>query len=80
MGWGTELAWQELRERGCRLGIVDAAPMRHLNPWSLTYDTGPEQARLNAHLAARGLEDLLDTQSEVSHWWAWQSRAPWREP
>ena len=80
MGWGVGVKWQALRERGCRLGIVDAAPMRHLHASGQTYDSRPERARLRAVLADRGLTDLRETQHVLAQWWAWQARPPWRGP
>jgi hypothetical protein len=42
MGWGVELEWAALRERGLRLGILDCVALLHLTPTAGAY--GVEQA------------------------------------
>jgi hypothetical protein len=57
MGWGTDLGWMALRGEGCRLGIVDAAPVLHLVPPGRDYDQSAEMARLDGALRAAGVPE-----------------------
>ncbi len=66
MGWGAELAWTALVEEGCRLGIVDAAPVLHLVPPGVGYDNPEaEMTRLRAALRAAGVADEGSIRSQV---------------
>lgn len=55
MGWGLDLHWGGLaRERGWRLGVVDAAPIRHeARETASGYDRGLAVDELRAFLAGR---------------------------
>lgn len=77
MGWGLEADWYALHRRGARLGIVDAAPMRHLAPVATSYEQGPERAQLAARLAAAGLGGLHEIQGTLATWRPWQRTPPW---
>lgn len=80
MGWGLELEWFDLEGRGARLGIVDAVPIRHLQPVGKGYAKDEQRARLGALVNARGLGSFRDIQRTVGTWWAWRSRPPWVRP
>lgn len=85
MGWGTELAWMALQEEGCRLGIVDAAPILHLFPPGQDYDDRQaEMARLVAALRAAGVADEGSIRSQVDSlqrviatWPRFRALPPW---
>lgn len=77
MGWGLEADWYALHRRGARLGIVDAAPMRHLAPVATSYAQGPERAQMADRLAAAGLGGLHEIQGTVETWRPWQRNPPW---
>lgn len=62
MGWGTELLWYDLQQRGWRLGIIDATPMRHLSPIANNYDVVTETERQQRLFSSRGLRDWPDIQ------------------
>lgn len=78
MGWGVELVWAAEVDRGARLGIVDAVPVRHLGTVSADYDRARAQADLDARVAAGGLTALTDTMRTHATWWRWQRKPPWR--
>lgn len=47
MGWGLDVHWSYLaKKNNWRLGVIDALPIRHLNPVGSSYDS--MQARLEA--------------------------------
>lgn len=79
MGWGLEADWYALHRRGARLGIVDAAPMRHLAPVATSYEQGPEREQMARRLAAAGLGGLHEIQATLSTWRPWQRTPPWLE-
>ncbi|HEU0131824.1 MAG TPA: hypothetical protein VFQ85_12620 [Mycobacteriales bacterium] len=82
MGWGLEADWYGLSRRGARLGIVDAAPCRHLAPVAASYEQGEERDRMAARLAANGLGGLHEVQRTLATWRPWQRTPPWlrRQP
>jgi hypothetical protein len=55
MGWGLDLHWGGLaRERGWRLGVVDAVPIRHeVRATATSYDRTEAVAELRRFLASR---------------------------
>jgi hypothetical protein len=55
MGWGLDLHWAALaRQRGWRVGIVDAAPIEHLaRPAAAGYDRDRAVSEARAFLAGR---------------------------
>ncbi len=77
MGWGIELDWMDLQERGCRLGIVDRTTITHLGKVGEDYDDAPLRARLREEFAARGVEDWRPLQQERGIWRPWRRRPPW---
>jgi hypothetical protein len=68
MGWGICLHWAaEARQRGWRIGIADAVPVRHdLRPPAASYDRGEARAaaaallRGRAHIGWREADQVLD--------------------
>jgi hypothetical protein len=78
MGWGIELDWNDLHERGCRLGIVDAVSVAHLGEPGGDYDFDGEVGRMHAELSARGLRGWGDVQKTLAVWRPWQRVPPWR--
>jgi hypothetical protein len=55
MGWGLDFVWPvQLESRGCRLGIVDAAPVKHaLRKPVTTYDYGETNTEMSRFLGER---------------------------
>jgi hypothetical protein len=78
MGWGLELEWFDLERRGAALGVVDAAPVRHLGAVGKGYAKDEQRRRLQALLDARGLRTVEDIQHTIGTWRPWQPRPPWR--
>jgi hypothetical protein len=77
MGWGLELQWVDLRGEGCRLGIVDSTPIRHLSRFASAYAADEEVAKLDRLLEERGAPGWKGLRKTVSTWRPWQRRAPW---
>jgi hypothetical protein len=77
MGWGLEVRWAALAERGLRLGIVDAVPVAHAGTVSEDYDRAAAQAALDRRVADAGLASLKDLQRVHATWRPWQQRPPW---
>jgi hypothetical protein len=77
MGWGLELQWMDLREDGCRLGIVDATPIRHLSPFATAYAPDEEIAKLTRLLEERGAPGWHGLRKTLATWRPWRSQAPW---
>jgi hypothetical protein len=81
MGWGLELQWTRLRDRGLRMGIVDAIRVDHPDTPGSTYADGveaSEKARERALLDELGLAKIAEAQQLIETWWPWQPRPPWR--
>jgi hypothetical protein len=77
MGWGLELQWMDLREDGCRLGIVDATPIRHLARFATAYAPDEEVAKLTQLLEERGAPGWQGLRKTLATWRPWRSQAPW---
>jgi hypothetical protein len=77
MGWGLELDWMDLRADGCRLGIVDATPVRHLAPFAAAYSPDEEVAKLERLLEERGAPGWGDLRRTLATWRPWRRRPPW---
>jgi hypothetical protein len=77
MGWGLELDWIDLQEDGCRLGIVDATPIKHLSPFATAYAPDAEIAKLTQRLEERGAPGWKGLRRTLATWRPWQSRPPW---
>ncbi len=80
MGWGLDLVWSDLHEKGCRLGIIDAICIRHLGLTGREYDVYAERKRLDSLLSARNLQSLGQMQRCLAMWRFWQLQPPWRPP
>ncbi len=76
MGWGLELEWFDLASEGARLGIVDAVPVRHLQPVGADYAKDAQADALRARLRERGVARFADVQRTLESWWVWQPVAP----
>lgn len=76
MGWGLEIAWTALADEGCRLGLVDAVPIRHLTPPAESYDAAPERDR-----ASQLLDEIDDpglfSRAPGPPWRPWRRRPAW---
>jgi hypothetical protein len=79
MGWGLELDWMDLRADGCRLGIVDATPIRHLSRFATAYAPDEEIAKLARLLAERGAPGWQGLRHTLRTWRPWRSRPPWAD-
>ena len=79
MGWGLELRWMDLQAEGCRLGIVDATPVRHLARFATAYAADEESARLQRLLEERGAPGWKGLRRTLAVWRPWQSRPPWAQ-
>lgn len=77
MGWGLELEWADLADRGCRLGIVDATTIVHGGRVGDRYDLEGEKRLLKQKLHERGIERWRDTHRTLATWRPWQRRPPW---
>jgi hypothetical protein len=77
MGWGLDLEWADLRDEGCRLGIVDATPIRHLSPFASAYVPDEEIAKLERLLAERGAPGWKGVRRTLATWRLWRKRPPW---
>jgi hypothetical protein len=77
MGWGLELDWIDLQEDGCRLGIVDSTPIRHLSPFAAAYPADDEIARLTRLLEERGAPGWRGLRRTLATWRPWRRRPPW---
>ena len=78
MGWGLDLVWSDLHEKGCRLGIIDAICIRHLGPVGKDYDVYAERKRLDSLLSARNPQSVNQMQRCPAMWRFWQPKPPWR--
>lgn len=77
MGWGLELDWMDLRADGCRLGIVDATPVRHLARFASAYSPDEAFAELERRLEERGAPGWGDLRRTLATWRPWRRRPPW---
>lgn len=77
MGWALELDWMDLRADGCRLGIVDATPIRHLSPFAAAYAPDEEIAKLTRLLEERGAPGWRGLRLTLATWRPWRRRPPW---
>lgn len=77
MGWGIELVWSRLTERGCRLGIVDAVRLRHHVKPGTDYDVATALAEMHERFEAHGVAGWADVQKELARWAPRRLRPPW---
>ena len=73
-GHGLDAVWPELRRDGCRMGLVDAALIRHLVPPHFV-DQGRGVELFHALLAFRGGYRKALTSEAV--WRPWRASPPW---
>lgn len=75
MGWGVDVWWSTM---GLRLGVVDAAPIRHLGPVGGAYSNEAEAQAAQGMLDAAGVASAHDLDSPVGITWRpWQKRPRW---
>jgi hypothetical protein len=77
MGWGLELDWMDLQPLGCRLGIVDSTPIRHLSRFAAAYAPEEEIEKLTNLLEERGAPGWRGLRRTVATWRPWQKQPPW---
>lgn len=77
MGWGLDLLWPELEREGCRLGIIDAVRVRHLDPPASAYDASEERDRVERMLRERHVTSMGQAGRSMPTWRPWQHRPPW---
>jgi hypothetical protein len=76
-GHGLDAAWPELRREGCRMGLIDAALIRHLNPPQVVNE-GRGVELFHSMLVDRGGYRAALTNEAV--WRPWQPAPPWLHP
>lgn len=76
MGWGLDLAWQDLISKGCRFGIVDSVCLKHLM-MPREYDEEAARTPLKLILKARNIRTLSKVQHCHASWRPWQIQPPW---
>lgn len=55
MGWGVDVHWSYLAKRnGWRQGVVDALPIRHVNPVGASYNSGEARRQATEFVATHG--------------------------
>ncbi len=72
MGWGLDAHWAGVaRERGWRLGVVDATPVRHTRPVAGDYPRDRALAEAQAFLAERPYVERATAERALSRhrWW-----------
>jgi hypothetical protein len=62
MGWGLELDWYILHQRGFRFGIIDCVPLLHLEPVGGGYQLPDEVGAMKERLAHYGFSSIADIQ------------------
>lgn len=78
MGWGLDVEWSELVDRGYRLGVIDAAPMLHTGTVGTAYSQPDESAILIERLSRVGARSTHElARGTGGAWRPWQRRAPW---
>jgi hypothetical protein len=80
MGWGLELQWIDLRDEGCRLGIVDSTRVRHLSRFATAYAPDEEIERLTRLLEERGAPGWAGLRRTLATWRPWRRQPPWAQP
>lgn len=55
-GWGLDSYWPVLaREHGWKIGVIDAAPLRHLKPIGATYKLNEAYAEMDTYKTSKGI-------------------------
>lgn len=78
MGWGVEAHFARAAQGGLRLGIVDAAGMRHLHPVAEGYDRSRAESSGRQALATAGYRSYGEMQVVTERWRFWARRPPWQ--
>ncbi len=78
MGWGIEAQWAA--DPDLRIGTVDTASIRHLNPvsWTGAYDVQAELAASQERLEGAGYATWAQLQTELARWRVWRRDCPWQ--
>lgn len=80
MGWGLDVYWSGLIEKGLRLGVVDATPVIHHGAVAADYDNADEYAYQEKYLARAGISSPHELAGNVGFTWRpWQRSAKWRD-
>lgn len=78
MGWGADVIWaQESKNLGLRMGVVDAAPVRHLGPIGVAYNALVEERILESALRDGDISWSQFMSSHYATWRPWKRRPPW---
>jgi hypothetical protein len=74
MGWGLDLHWSALaHERGWRIGVIDATPIRHgLRPIASSYDGGAAIDEARGFLADRPYTRAWEAQQTLVEHTSWR--------
>ena len=73
MGWGLDMKWSTLTDRGFRLAVIDGSLMTHLNPPAQSYSV--DGSMLDAAIqASGGMERIMST---LQTWRPWRRIPPW---
>lgn len=78
MGWGVDVGWTFLRDKGFRLGVIDAAPVRHLGTVGAAYDNAAEERFQAPYLARAGVASAQELAGNAGPTWRpWARRPRW---
>lgn len=78
MGWGVDVGWTLLRDKGIRLGVIDAAPVRHLGTVGTAYDNAAEERFQAPYLERAGVASAQELAGNAGPTWRpWQRRPRW---
>jgi hypothetical protein len=74
MGWGLDLHWSALaRERGWRIGVIDATPIRHgLRPIASNYDGNAAIDEARVFLSSRPYTTASEAQQTLVEHRSWR--------
>lgn len=79
MGWGLDIAWSRLRERGLLLGVVDATPVMHHGVVGAAYESQEEALLRDEALVGTAETDAHGLAGNVGLTWRpWQQHPRWR--
>jgi hypothetical protein len=77
MGWGTEVLWHRLFEKGMRLGVVDQVRVVHCGEVATAYSASEADMPSRQLLAEDGFDTVFDLMTRHGRWWRWQRTPPW---
>ena len=78
MGWGVDVSWTLLRDKGIRLGVIDATTIRHLGTVGTAYDNAAEERFQAPFLARAGVGSAQELAGNTGATWRpWQRRPRW---